>query len=364
MSIDFSTNPAQNMYAQSELDQSFSSIQGNDLNNSHPHSNGHMNMNGHSNDSLDMDHNYDIFSGNGANGLSSQRYRSNTTSSLNGSNYGLGVDPMYSQNSFNDSIPSFSHSNSHPYDLMSSLPSSYSSGKPSPLTPSDGLQNPSAFSFTNGHSKDFSQPSFSDPLLDRRLSGVISSDFPDEYSSMGVNSGLGLSAFQPGSSVQQFQDRLSRMPDQQRYPGPVIPPLSVPTHLNQGHGGDMMRGVAPQATHSFRPDDPVFDNMPSFLGNTGAPNPQADFALRLPSVDDHLARLRLQSGGDLQTFIRYVMAVLFRIRHQLTSGLLSMHIALIWTSMFGLLTDWLSARGRSSSCRPRWHRSRTGRRNG
>lgn len=293
------------------MDQSFPSIQGNDLNNSHQHSNGHLGMNGHSNDSLDMDHNYDIFSGNGPNGLPNQRYRSNTSPSSMGPNFGLGVDSMYHQSNFNDTT--FSHSNNHHYDVMNS----FSSGKPSPLTPSDGLHNSSAFSFTNGHSKDFSPTPFPDSLLDRRLSGVISSEFPDDYGGMGVNTALSLSAFQPNPSVQSFQERLARMPGEQRFT--PVPPLSV-QHLGSGHGQDLMRGVAPQATHSFRPDDGVYDNMPNFLGQAGAPNPTTDFPLRLPSVDDHLARLRLQSGGDLQTFIRPYLDQYVRSPNRLAFG--------------------------------------------
>lgn len=86
--------------------------------------------------------------------------------------------------------------------------------------------------------------------------------------------------------------------------------MSVPQHMHQNHNGDLMRGVAPQATHSFRPENgggsnavPSFDDMPNFL----APNPQVDFPLRMSSnVGDDLARLRLAGAADLQTFIRYV----------------------------------------------------------
>ena len=115
---------------------------------------------------------------------------------------------------------------------------------------------------------------------------------------MGVNPNLAMGGFQP-PQVQPFQDRLGRMSADARYPAGA---LSVPQHMHQGHNQDLMRGVAPQATHGFRPDSVPFDEMPQYM----APNPQVDFPLRIPSVDENLARLRLQGAGDLQSFIRYV----------------------------------------------------------
>ncbi|THH20915.1 hypothetical protein EUX98_g8497 [Antrodiella citrinella] len=321
MSLDFGSSSSQGMYNQHDMDSAYSSMHPSDLPPSHNPSSSHL-MNGHNidrSDALDMEHgSYDIFSNSGSGSLASQRYRANASSSSSlGPNYALGVDTMYSQNSFNDQLPPFHPPNSHGYDLMGSLPSSYSSGKPSPLTPNDSvtsLPHPAGYSFSsNGHQKDFPHHSFPDSILDRRLSTVsstYSSDFGDEYGSpMSVNPSMGMSAFAPPSAVQQFQDRLGRMQNDNRYPGGGVPPLSVPQHLHQNHNGDLMRGVAPQATHSFRPENggggsvPSFDDMPNFL----APNPQVDFPLRMSTtVGEDMARLRLAGAGDLQTFIRFL----------------------------------------------------------
>lgn len=310
MSIDFSSTPTpQGMYPPPDLDQPFGSLQANDLNSAHQHSSHHLSMNGHGNDALDMSEHgsYDIFSSAASGSLASQRYRTNASSSSSlGHNYALGVDPMYSQSSFSDPLPPFPPPPNGHYDLMNGLPSSYSSGKPSPLTPNDnvpGLPHPSSFPFSNGHTKEYSHSSFQDPLLDhRRLSNVSSSfsDYGDEYGSMGVNPNLALGGFQPPQSVQPFQDRLGRISSDGRYPG--AGPLAVPPHMHQSHNSDLMRGVAPQATHSFRQDGVPFDDMPQYM----APHSQVDFTLRIPSVDENLARLRLQGAGDLQSFIRYV----------------------------------------------------------
>ncbi|KAI0789112.1 hypothetical protein C8Q75DRAFT_766483 [Abortiporus biennis] len=321
MSIDFSTGSAQQGLYQSDIDHSFPSLQQSDLSTSHQHPNGHLPLSGHGldrPDALDMsDHSsYDIFSSSASGSLASQRYRTNASSSSSlGPNYGMGVDTMYSQNAFQDTLPPFHPPNSNGYDMMGSLPSSYGSGKPSPLTPNDpvgSLSHPSSFPFSNGPSKDFSSHhSFGDPLLDRRLSNGYSPDFNDDYGSIGVNSGLGLGAFNSPSSVQSFQDR--------RFPGAGVPPLSVPTHMHQNHSPDLMRGVAPQATHSFRPDNgvPGFDDIPQYL----PPNQSVDFALRMSSsVDENLARLRLQGAGDLQTFIRPYLDQYVRTSNRLAFG--------------------------------------------
>ena len=79
------------------------------------------------NESLDVaEHpSYDIFASPSSGSLASQRYRTNASSSSSlGQSYALGVDTMYSSSSFPDSLPPFHSSSSHPYDLISSLPSS------------------------------------------------------------------------------------------------------------------------------------------------------------------------------------------------------------------------------------------------
>lgn len=306
MSIDYNANGShQSLFSQNDIDHSFSSIQAGDLSSGAAHSGSHLSHSLERSESLDVpDHpSYDIFASTGSSGsLASQRYRNNASSSSSlGPSYPLGVDTMYPPSSYPDSLPSF-HSNSHPYDIISSLPSSYSSGKPSPLTPNDvsGLPHHSSFPFSNGQSKDFPSQGYHDPILDRRMSGANGSfsDFNDEFGNMGVGSNLGLSGYHGPSALQGFQDRLGR---ETRYPGSTVPPLSTSSHLSQNH--DLIRGVAPQATH-FRPEGglPPFDEMPQFM----APNPQVDYPLRMPSVDENMARLRLQGAGDVQTFIRYV----------------------------------------------------------
>ncbi|KIP08395.1 hypothetical protein PHLGIDRAFT_29566 [Phlebiopsis gigantea 11061_1 CR5-6] len=252
---------------------------------------------------------YDIFSSSSSGSLPSQRYRQNGSSSTS-----LGVDPMYHPPSFGDNLPSFQPSNSNPYDLIGSLSSSYSSGKPSPITPNDvsGLPHPSSFPFSNAQSKDFpSHPSYHDPMLDRRLSNVngssYSNEFNDDFNSLSVNSGLGINGF---PSNLPFPDRLGR---DSRFPNSTIPPLSAPSHLTQNHNSELIRGVAPQAT--FRPETtlPSFDDM-GFM----APNP-VDY--RLPaSVDENMARLRLQGAGDLQTFIRPYLDQYIRTPNRLAFG--------------------------------------------
>lgn len=296
MSIDFSAaGPQHNMFGQPDIDQPYSPLQGGDL-----HSGSHLPVNGHPldrSDSLDVGDHYDIFSSAAQGSLASQRYRTNASSSSSlGPSYALGVDPLYPPSPFGDNLPSFHNNNS--YDLIGGLSSSYSSGKPSPITPNDvgGLPH-GGFPFSNGQSKEFpGHPNFHDPLLERRMSGMngsgYSSDFNnDDYNPMGVSPSLGMNGFHTPTALQY--DRLGRVPNDARYSN------SNMSHM-QSHGPELIRGVAPQATH-YRTDSslPPFDDM-QFM-----PNPQVDYPLRLPSgVDGDMARLRLQGAGDLQTFIR------------------------------------------------------------
>ena len=311
MSIEYTTNgPHQPLFAQQDIDHPFSSLPADSIQQGHAHNQGHLPLNGHAPDALDIpDHPpYDIFSSSSSGSLASSRYRANASSSSSlGHNYALGVDPLYPSSTFGNDLPPFHSSNSSfPHDLMSGgLPSSYSSGKPSPLTPSDvgPLSHPSGFPFSNGQSKDYSPHQPYD--IDRRLSGVspssYSPDFDGEFGGIGVNSNMGLGGFHPSNGL-QFQDRLGRLPGDHRFQGSVVPPQSIPSHLGQNHNGDLIRGVAPGATH-YRGGDALFpqDDVPQFM----TPSPQVDYPLRM-SVDETMSRLRLQGAGDLQTFIRYV----------------------------------------------------------
>jgi recombining binding protein (suppressor of hairless) len=301
--MDFATASHQTMYNQADLDQAFNSLQTVDNtspshhlsqaipqhNFDHPESNREV-----------SDHpSYDLFSNNN-NSFASQRYRANSSSSSSlGPAYAMSPDGVYSHASFGDSVPSFG-SASNSYDIMSNV--SYSSGKVSPLTPNDtmtGIQQSPVFPHSmsiNGHQKDFSNGhTYPELLTDRRVSGVgggvYHSEFSDDY---GMN-GAGY----PPSALQPFQDRM-RFQAESRFSHSGLPP-SVPSHM--GHSPDMFRGVAPQATHSFRPDSglPGYDDM--YLGN-----PHADMSLRMPGIDGFSSMRNghpgMGSSNDLQAFIR------------------------------------------------------------
>lgn len=244
---------------------------------------------------------YDLFSPNGTS-LASSRYRTNSSSSSSlAPQYSMQTDTVYPP-SFSDSVPQFPHPNNS-YDMMSNVPSSYSgsSGKVSPLTPADhmtAIHQSQAFPI-NGHHKDFSNGHYTDLLPERRIPTVggpaYHTEFPDDY---GMNSNPNYSTIQP------FQDRLPRFPHDARFPHSPLPPNSIPQHV--AHSPDMFRtGVAPQATHSFRPDSglPNFDEMPQYLG----PNPHSDISL-MPNINTGFPGIRagpsMGSSNDLQTFIR------------------------------------------------------------
>ncbi|CCM01140.1 uncharacterized protein FIBRA_03188 [Fibroporia radiculosa] len=318
MSLDFTpAGTPQSLYPPPDLDHPFSSLQSSaDLasaSHSAPHPNGHLHMNPHPLDRVDgLDvadpASYDIFS-------TGQRFRTNT-SSINPA-YNLGADSMYSHNGFSDALPPFPNSNSGPYDLMGGLPSSYSSGKPSPLTPSDGMGNfshPPGFSFSNGQPKDFSHNPFQDGRPNNVGSGGYQSEFGDDFGSMGVNPGMALGGFS-SSQLPQFQ---GRMQSDSRFSAPLMSPLSVP-HMHQNPGQDLLRGVNPHSTHAFRSEAGAqsYDDM-QYLQS----NPQVDFPLRMPGID--LSRMRLQqspaAATDLQTFIRPYLDQYVRSPNRLAFG--------------------------------------------
>ncbi|KAH9935528.1 uncharacterized protein B0H18DRAFT_976107 [Fomitopsis serialis] len=327
MSIDFTpSGTPQGMYGQPDLDHPFNSLQsGGELGSSHHSSStpGGMHMNPHTLDRVDAldvpDQGYDIFSGPSSTSLSGQRFGATTGPSPSmPSNYGLGSDTMYSQNPFSDNMSSFPSSTTGSYDMMGGLTSTLGNGKPSSLTQGDGAGNFHRSSgFFNGQTKDFhSHDVF--PDVDRRAGNVSSgsyhSDFGNDYGAMGSGPGMGM-GFNP-SQLQQFPDRMGRMSNDSRY----VSPLSLPNHLHQGPGSDMLRGVNPHAMHGFRSDGslPSYDDMGQYL----APNPQTDFPLRIPSVD--LSRMRLQpssaSATDLQTFIRPYVDQYVRSPNRLAFG--------------------------------------------
>ncbi|CDO75348.1 hypothetical protein BN946_scf184966.g16 [Trametes cinnabarina] len=323
MSLDFPPSSQHSLYPQNDLDSPYNSLpNASDIPPPpHQHQSSHSQLNGHVLDRgepMDVsDHGtYDLFS---ASAHSSQRFRSNNSSSSMSSSYGLGVDNLYSQSPFSDSLPQFHNPSPNPYDLMGGLPSSYSSGKPSPLTPSDtvGSLQHSAFPFGNGQPKDFHPNHGFTDVLDRRMSNLSTGSYPsdyndDSYNGINVNSSVGLGF--GSSTLPPFHDRgLSRM-QQDRYPPSVIPPLSLPSHLHQQtHGNDLIRGVNPHAMHS------PYDEMPSFM----APSPHVDFPLRMSGMDDPISRVRLNGAGaatDLQTFIRPYLDQYVRTQNRLAFG--------------------------------------------
>ncbi|KAG6370654.1 LAG1-DNAbind-domain-containing protein [Boletus reticuloceps] len=261
---------------------------------------------------------YDMFNNN-PNSFSSSRYRANSSSSSSlGPSYTIPQDNSYPRSSFSDTVPTFAHSNGSSYDIMSSVPSSYSgsSGKVSPLTPSDpitGIQHSPVFPL-NGHQKGFSDGHYSD-LPDRRIPNVggYHSDFPDDY-------GMTNSAGYPPSALQPFQDRMSRYQHDSHFPHNSLSPSSISSHV--GHSPDMFRtGVAPQATHCFRPDSgmPGYEDIHQYLG----PNPHTDLSL-MPSIATGFPGLRhgpgMGSSNDLQTFIRPYLDQYVRTPNRLAFG--------------------------------------------
>lgn len=291
MSLDFAVSGSQvphTLYGQ-DLDQTFN---GGDHPSNH-NLGGTLHTNGFDHgDGMDLPEssNYDIFSNSPAHSFASQRYRTNASSSSSlGQNYGLGGDSVYSH-SFNDSVPSFHSGNS--YDVGHSLPSSYGSGKVSPLTPNDAMQPPSLYSSQNGIGKEYpSQNSFPNILPDRRTSGInYTSDFPDDYVMDGVhNTGMN---FQ--HSGVQYPERLNRFHDPRYSSG-------VPPHL---HSSEVLRSAG-QSGHTFRPDASEYD-LSSYMGS-----PTSDLSLRMPGVEETLSGMKLHgqagiSSNDLQSFIRFV----------------------------------------------------------
>ena len=167
--------------------------------------------------------------------------------------------------------------------MMGSMSSSLSSGKATPLTPSDptgGL--PFSAGPTNGIKQDF------DLMSDRRLSNNFQSDMHDDYS-LAINSQAN---FGP-TTLPSFSDRLSHFPSDTFLSQPQLP----------GHPSEPLRGVPPQATHNRFDSGTPYDEIPNYL----IPSPQNDLGLRIPSVEDTLMRTRMgqmSASTDLHTFIR------------------------------------------------------------
>ncbi|KAF5370662.1 hypothetical protein D9758_001933 [Tetrapyrgos nigripes] len=242
----------------------------------------------------DSDHgNYDLFSHN-------NRFRSNASSSP----YALNGDAVYPHQSFPDNVSSFPQaSNPNPYDLMNGYGSS---GKVSPLTPNDPVAPIHHFS-PNG--KDYASQAYPDFNQDRRLSGTYPSDIPEDFAMGNVNNSLPF----PPTALQHFTDRLGRFqPNHSNGQG----------HVSSPHNADLLRGIAPHATHGFRQENGSngYDDMHYI------PSPHNDLGLRMAGVDEQLARVGLRGpsamgvSSDLQTFIRPYLDQYVRTPNRLGFG--------------------------------------------
>ena len=260
-----------------------------------PHSANHLPVHPFDNDKMDVtDHPYDMFphpppppQPQQQSSFPHQRFRSNTSPAA--PSYGPNSEPIYSGMFSHDSVPSFHSQSAGPYDMLGSMSSSLSSGKATPLTPSDptgGL--PFSAGPTNGIKQDFS-----DLMPDRRLSTISStsfqSDMHDDFS-LAVNSQPN---FGGSATLPPFSDRMPRFPSDGFLGQPQL----------QGHPSESLRNVPPQATHNRFDGGTSYDEISNYL----IPSPQNDLALRIPSVEDTMMRMRMGQMGasaDLHTFIR------------------------------------------------------------
>lgn len=293
MSLEFGV-PGQaphGLYGQADLDQALNSLQNGD-----PAT--HHSMAGMAANSYDQGEpldgpeqtGYDLFSNaQSTSSFTNQRYRTNASSSSSlGPQYGVGGDAMF-PHAYGDSAPSFPGGN--PYDLGHSLPSSYNSGKVSPLTPNEAMQQHTLFN--NGGGKDYpSQSGYPSLLPDRRTaSGGYNSEYPEDFAMDGMNANHSIAYTHP--AVNRYQERFQ---NDHRFPSG---PSGIPSHLqHHNHGPDILRGVAPQSTHSQG-----FDDM-HYMSNSAG--------LHMPGASETLSQMRLSghiggSSSDLQTFIRSVV---------------------------------------------------------
>lgn len=260
-----------------------------------PHSANHLPVHPFDNDKMDVaEHpSYDIFhpppppQPQPQSSYPHQRFRSNTSPAA--PSYGPNSEPIYSGMFSHDSVPSFHSQSAGPYDMMGSISSSLSSGKATPLTPSDPI---GGLPFSAGPTNSIKQD-FNDLMSDRRLSAISStsfqSDMHDEYS-LAVNSQPN---FGGSTTLPPFSDRLSHFPSDAFLNQPQL----------QGHPPEPLRGVPPQATHNRFDGGTPYDEMSNYL----IPSPQNDLGLRVPGVEDTMMRMRMGPMGastDLHTFIR------------------------------------------------------------
>ncbi|KAL0579164.1 hypothetical protein V5O48_002845 [Marasmius crinis-equi] len=245
------------------------------------------------------DRSYDLFPQNSQNPNSypSSRFRNDS----NPSQYpAMNNDtPMYSPTSFSDTVSSFNSSGGVAYDMMHSLPSSYSSGKVSPLTPSDPVPSmPPPF-----NTKDFTPSRYTDFTADRQ-SSFPGSEIQEDFAMGNVANGISF----PPAALQQFTDRIGRF-----QPGHA----GNANGISQNH--DILRGMSSGSSHGYRPDGSSFDGISPYI-----PSPHND--LRMAPVDEELARVGLRNpsimgtSSDLQTFIRPFLDQYVRTPNRLAFG--------------------------------------------
>lgn len=170
--------------------------------------------------------------------------------------------------------------------MMSSI-SSLSSGKGTPLTPSDPIGSlPFSAGPPNGIKQDFT-----DLISDRRHSVVGSNGYHSDDFRLAVDPHPNFGS----TPLPSFSDRQPRF-SQENF---------LSQSQMQGHTHDQLRGVHPQATHSHS----RFEGGSTYEGihNYLIPNPSNDLSLRIPSVGDAMMGMHMGQIGaatDLQTFIR------------------------------------------------------------
>lgn len=182
-------------------------------------------------------------------------------------------DPLYPTNTFQDSMQPFPAQNNNPYDMMSS----YNGGKVSPLSapdPNPGLHQNSGYAPPTP--KDYAPPGYSE-MSDRRLPNIsgnngYSTDLMGDYNMGNMDSNNG---FRP-PSLPQFNERLPHFSaDGRSYSSSQS---MVASHgPTGGTAPDILRGIAPHATHSFREGGiPGYDDIPHYMGS----NPHQDLSDR------------------------------------------------------------------------------------
>ncbi|EIW82739.1 LAG1-DNAbind-domain-containing protein [Coniophora puteana RWD-64-598 SS2] len=295
-------HPPNALYGQPDLDNAFSPIHSVDNNSpAHPHISNH---------SFDQQEGMDVpeLFTNGANNFSS-RYRASSASS-SGPSYGLSSENVYNHTNFGDSQGSFGNSNGNPYELMS-VPSSYSSGKVSPLSPTDpmtGIQQSPVFPQSSGMNGS-NNHSFSDILQQDNGRRIPSMSGPGGYHSEPFQDDFAMSngGSYPPSALHHFQQRMSAGDPRFAHGSPIS------SHMQHG-SPDLYHSVSPQDTNpSFRPS--YYSEDVQYMQAGRHPGmPMLDFPGMRPGQPG------MGASNDLQTFIRPYLDQYVRTPNRLAFG--------------------------------------------